>query len=226
MNRLFSGTRRRLIGYFLAGVFALLPLVITVGIVIWMAGFLDSIVGPETLIGSNIKLLSGVEAEWYITYTLGWIIVLIFIFVVGVLVESGLRRFLHGMLEMVISRLPLVGSLYNTASQLVGMLNKQDEGDLKGMSVVFAVFGKENGSGILALMPTPEKFDINGVLYQVIYVPTSPIPMTGGVLFMPCHSIQEVDMSVDGLMSIYLSMGATGPQFLPTQQTAPGNPPN
>ncbi|MGY8766878.1 MAG: DUF502 domain-containing protein [Pirellulales bacterium] len=219
MNRLFAGTWRKLIGYFLAGVFALLPLVITVGIVIWLVGFLNNIVGPETLIGTRIKELSGVDTnDIVLPYILGWIIVLIFIFVIGVLVESGLRKFLQGIVEMIINRLPLVGSLYNTASQLVGMLDKKDEGDLKGMSVVFAVFGKENGSGILALMPTPEKFEINGVLYQVIYVPTSPIPMTGGVLFMPCHSIQEVDMSVDGLMSIYLSMGVTGPQFLPTEK--------
>ena len=38
--------------------------------------------------------------------------------------------------------------------------------------------------------------------------------MTGGILFVPAANVQDVDMTVDGLMSIYLSMGITAPQFV------------
>jgi uncharacterized membrane protein len=38
--------------------------------------------------------------------------------------------------------------------------------------------------------------------------------MTGGLLFVPVDSVRPVDMSVESLMSIYLSMGVTGPEFL------------
>jgi uncharacterized membrane protein len=38
--------------------------------------------------------------------------------------------------------------------------------------------------------------------------------MTGGLLFVPVDSVKPVDMSIESLMSIYLSMGVTGPQFL------------
>jgi uncharacterized membrane protein len=38
--------------------------------------------------------------------------------------------------------------------------------------------------------------------------------MTGGRLFVPVESMQPVQMSVESLMSVYLSMGVTGPQFL------------
>jgi uncharacterized membrane protein len=48
----------------------------------------------------------------------------------------------------------------------------------------------------------------------MVYIPTSPVPMTGGLLFVPVDSIRPVDMSVESLMSIYLSMGVTGSEFL------------
>ncbi|MFI4876503.1 MAG: hypothetical protein ACIALR_14235, partial [Blastopirellula sp. JB062] len=88
--------------------------------------------------------------------------------------------------------------------------------ELRGMQAVFVMFGKENGTGILALMPTADRYEINGVEYHGVYLPTSPLPMTGGIVFVPCDAVQPVEMSVDGLMSIYLSMGVTGPQFMQT----------
>ena len=48
---------KRLFGYFLAGAFAILPLVITVAIVIWVVGFLQSYLGPDTLVGSWVQSL-------------------------------------------------------------------------------------------------------------------------------------------------------------------------
>ena len=47
MQRLIDWVRRRLLRYFVAGVFAILPVVVTVAVVIWVARFLEQFVGPE-----------------------------------------------------------------------------------------------------------------------------------------------------------------------------------
>lgn len=195
-----------------------MPLVLTAMIVIWLVGFLDGFVGPESLVGqglSGIGMNSNLK-NGYVAYIFGWVVVLAVVFGIGILVEMGLKSTLSTMVDVVISRVPLVGKLYNTARQLVSMLDKSDNEDLRGMQAVFVIFGKENGAGILALMPTSDRFDINGVEHHGVYLPTSPIPMTGGIVFVPCEAVFPVDMSVDGLMSIYLSMGVTSPQFLRT----------
>ena len=70
------------------------------------------------------------------------------------------------------------------------------------------------GVGVLALMPSPERFCIDGHDYHVVIVPTAPVPFGGGLLFMPVESVKPAEMSVDGLMSIYVSMGVTTPQFM------------
>lgn len=47
--------------------------------------------------------------------------------------------------------------------------------------------------------------------HQVVLVPQSPVPIGGGLLFVPTDSIERVQISVDTFMSIYVSMGVTAP---------------
>jgi uncharacterized membrane protein len=81
--------------------------------------------------------------------------------------------------------------------------------------VVFCRFGSEGGAGILALLVSPQVFRIHGRDYQVVIVPTAPVPVGGGLLFVPAEHVLPAEMSVDGLMSIYVSMVVTTAQFLP-----------
>lgn len=211
-----KSTWKRLIGYFLTGVFTILPLAITVAIVAWVAGMIRSSVGRDTYVGNRLNDLGvSMGSTETLAYWMGWILVLAAIFILGVLVEAGARQFLHSIFNGIVGRIPLCGSVYHTARQLVGMLEKRDDQELSGMSVVYCFFGKENSSAILALRPTAERFNLAGRDYNIVYIPTSPLPMTGGLIFVPCESVHSVDMPVDGLMSIYLSMGVTTPTFVP-----------
>ncbi len=206
---------QRLLRYFLAGVFAVLPLVVTVAIVIWVAGFLEGFVGPQTRMGSLVQRLGLRFAnEGTLAYITGWILVLALVFLLGVAVEAGAKRIMQRLVDAVLNRVPLINGIYNTSKQLVSMLDKQEQADLQGMSVVYCLFGEHNGAGFLALLVSPQKFHIDGKAYQIVIIPTAPVPFGGGMLFVPTSAIRHADMSVEGLMSIYVSMGVTAPQFI------------
>jgi uncharacterized membrane protein len=210
-----SSVIRPFLRCFLAGVFAVLPLIITVGAVVWVAGFLGNLLGPSTLLGKALKHL-GLQfaSDSTLAYVLGCILVLAVIFFLGVLVEMGAKRLIQGGIDGIASRVPFLGGLYGTARQLVGMMDKKDSADLRGMSVVFCIFGKETGAAFLALLPTPQRFRVNNIDYHAVIIPTAPVPVGGSLIFVPASSVQPSDLSVDAFMSIYVSMGVTGPQFL------------
>jgi uncharacterized membrane protein len=149
-----------------------------------------------------------------IAYLLGWFVVLGVIFVLGFFVQLGAKRFLQQLSDAVFRRIPVIGSVYGTSKQLAEMFDRNDESDLKSMSVVFCTFGQPGGASVLALMPSPERFSIAGHDYHVVIIPTAPVPFGGGLVFMPAESVKPAAISVDGLMSIYVSMGVTTPQFL------------
>jgi uncharacterized membrane protein len=216
MLGLFRGTWRRVLACFLAGLLTILPLVITVAVIVWVAGIIQRLIGPGSLVGMGLESMGQRFAggNELLAYCLGCVLVLASIFVLGIVVQMGFRRLLNAVVSPLMKSIPIAGSVYGAATQIVGLLDKRDKSDLKRMQVVYCLFGKEHGTGLLALLPTPDRYPIDGRDYYIVYIPTSPVPMTGGLLFVPADSVRPVDISVESLMSIYLSMGVTGPEFL------------
>ena len=66
----------------------------------------------------------------------------------------------------------------------------------------------------LALLVSPQIYTIDGRACKIVIVPTAPVPFGGALLFVPAECIRVADMSVEGLMSIYVSMGVTAPRFI------------
>ncbi|MEQ1906138.1 MAG: hypothetical protein ABL888_18275, partial [Pirellulaceae bacterium] len=63
---------------------------------------------------------------------------------------------------------------------------------------------------------SPKKFLLNDREYQIVMIPTAPVPFGGAMMLIPAHLVVPANLSVDGLMSIYLSMGVTASDFIAT----------
>lgn len=209
---------RSIVKCFLAGVVTILPLVITVAVVMWVGNTISGFLGPNTVLGGLLSRMglpfSASESADTFAYVIGWVLVLALIFGLGVLMELGAKRLIQENLDKIGSRLPMLGGVYGTVRQLVGMMDKENS-DLKGMSVVFCLFGGESGAMFLALLPTPELFRVGEIDYHAILIPSAPVPVGGSLIFVPAKSVVPAGLSVDAFMSIYVSMGVSGPQFMP-----------
>jgi uncharacterized membrane protein len=215
MRWLIDMTFRRATRCFLAGVFAILPLVITVAVVTWVGDIVLRFLGPNTVIGQALRSVGFQFAtNATVAYVVGAALVLAAVFVVGVLVEAGAKNLVQRLLDAVLQRIPVIGSVYGTSKQLVGLVDKKQDANLKGMRPVFCFFGEHTGAGFLALLVSPQRFCINGREYQIVIVPTAPVPVGGGLLFVPAAMVEPVDVSMEAVVSIYVSMGVTAPQFL------------
>ncbi len=225
MQWLINMTFRRAARCFLAGIITVLPLVITIAVVVWAASLVAGLLGPSTIVGEGLRTM-GLQFVTHdmSAYAIGVAMVVAMVFLVGTAVEAGARTLIQRLLDAMLQRIPIIGSVYGTSKQLVGMVDKKDDDSLKGMRSVFCYFGGETGAGVLALLVSPERFRLNGREYHIVIVPTAPVPVGGGLLFIPVEMVQPADVSVEALMSIYVSMGVTAPQFLPqpalTDQTS------
>jgi uncharacterized membrane protein len=151
---------------------------------------------------------------------IGWGLVLGGIWTLGVLMKSTARHRLDDMFHAVMHHIPLIGAIYKPISQVVKLLNRETQGDMQGMTVVFCAFGVPRSAGCLGFLATPERFRIHDQDYRLIYIPTSPIPTSGGLLFVPDHMITQVDMSAEDVMKIYFSLGVLASQVIPAQYHA------
>lgn len=214
MRQLWKG----IVATFLSGLFAVLPLVITVAIVSWVGEQVHALIGPGTTVGEGLRSLG--RGMRFVTneaaaYVVGILLVVAGIWFLGLLVKTRAKSWIEGTMHAIVNRIPFVKGVYGTAHQVIGMLNKSDADEFSSMSAVFCDFGADHGAGFLALLASPQLFRFHDRDYRVVYVPTSPVPMSGGIILVPVESVKKVDMTADQLMQIYLSLGVLAPQVIP-----------
>ncbi|GHD61428.1 DUF502 domain-containing protein [Jeongeupia chitinilytica] len=197
-----------------AGLLALLPLALTLALIGWVVSLLNRFIGPGSVVGKLFAALGQPLVDNPIlAYLLGTLLLIAAIYPLGLAVQSGLKKPLAKLVDLTLRRIPLFGSLYNLADRFVALLDQKQEADIGAMSPVWCFFGGD-GVAVLALMPNPEPVDLDGRLYHAVLVPTAPVPIGGGLLYVPADWIRPASIGVDKLTSVYVSMGITPPPML------------
>ncbi|KQV99268.1 DUF502 domain-containing protein [Rhizobacter sp. Root1221] len=210
-----NATAQRLSRTFLAGLLAALPLAATALILIWVVQLLVQWVGPDSLIGRGLIALGiGAAGSEFFGYLMGIAIVVAAIFALGVLVRSRARRVVGLAVDGVMQRIPLVRNIYDLVKKFVDLLSQKDADGVKSMSAVWLHFGGPGGAAVLGLLSTPEPVNVNGLPYLAVLVPTAPVPVGGGLLYVPQDWVTPADIGVEGVTSIYVSMGITSKNYL------------
>jgi uncharacterized membrane protein len=208
----------RIIGIFLAGLFVLLPIFVTVVVIAWIASFLSAYAGPGSLLGRLISALGlNVLSSPTGAYFLGLLMIIGGIFLLGILVESRLRPWIQGGLDWLMRRIPLVSNVYDLSKRFVAIVDRGQGGDdnLKSMSPVWCFFGGEGGAAVLALMPSAEPVIVGEYRYLGVLVPSAPVPIGGALIYVPEEWVKPADGGVERLMNVYVSMGVTPPVGMP-----------
>ena len=207
---------------FLAGLFVLLPIVITLGIMAWAGGLLKEWLGPDSFVGQALLQLGlHVVTNPTVATVLGWASVVLVIWLLGALLKSVGRKRIEKTFHAAMERIPLINVFYGPVAQVVDMLHRDPTDKLQGMNVVYCAFGGEGAAGFLGLMASDQVYRFNGQACHVVYVPTSPLPMSGLVVFAAVDSVRQVDMQVDELLKICISIGVMSPKVIPEEYVVP-----
>ncbi|NNE00784.1 MAG: DUF502 domain-containing protein [Pirellulaceae bacterium] len=208
--------KRGFIGTFLTGLFALLPLVVTLWIMNWVAGMLRSVIGPESILGQALRSIGlHFAANQWIATAIGWLFVIACIWLVGLLVSGTARYRWQEWFDGTFKKIPIVKSVYGPVKQVVEMFAKQDESAVTGMQVVHYSVGDNEAAGFLGLLPSKEVYRFQDQDCHIVYLPSAPMPMTGFNMFVPVDRVRIVAMSVEELMQIYFSLGVMTTSVVP-----------
>lgn len=207
-----------LLRLFITGLLAALPLAATVLVFAWAASLLFRWLGPDSAVGSVLVALGlGVTGSEVVGYLIGIGLVLLAVLALGTLVETGLQRGMSRVLNGVVRRIPVVRQVYDVAHKLVGLLGQRGAEGTRAMRPVWCHFGNgRDGAVVLGLQSSNDVVLVGGRRCLVVLVPTAPVPVGGGLLFVPEAWVEPAALSVEAVTSLYLSMGVTAGQHLPT----------
>jgi uncharacterized membrane protein len=210
--RKFFGAQLRI---FFAGLLAMLPLALTIVAAAWVGSFVYAYTGPQSTFGILLAAIGlALVSNRVVAYLIGFLVVVVLLYAVGLMIRSQIKTEFAGIGSRLMSRIPLIGSVFNLMSRFVGVLGKQNAADTSAMAPVWCFFGGEGGAAALALLSSPEPVMLQGRPHLAILIPTAPVPFGGGLLFVPADWVVPASVGAEALTSIYVSMGMTSPQFL------------
>lgn len=133
------------------------------------------------------------------------IAILVFIFLLIVYMGRKLRRSEQSILSLfekyVIEKIPVIGGWYEAFSDLVKTFTSTGEGKYLG-TVTIPVCG-----GYMIGFVTNSFVKEDGKKYLSVFVPTSPNPTTGLVLFLPEETVTTLDKTPEEAFSTIISLG-------------------
>ena len=215
---LAAKARSHVLRTFVTGLLTVLPLVATLVLLGWVTSLVLDYLGPRSLSGQWLARLGlGLTESPLAAYLIGIGLVLIVVYLLGLLVETQLQRRVKALVESLIARIPVISTVYDLLKRMIEMMSKRDEAGVRAMAPVWCHFGgvKVEGAALaLGLLSSPDPVRIDGVEYMAVIIPTAPVPVGGGLLYLPRDWIRPADIGMEGLTSLYVSMGVTTPEVL------------
>ncbi|GGE44991.1 membrane protein [Agaricicola taiwanensis] len=202
------GFGARVRGYFFTGLLVAGPLAITAYITWWLIHLIDGWVKP--LIPATYN------PETYLPFAvpgLGLLVAFVALVILGFFTANLVGRWIVGLGERILDRMPFVRSLYKAVKQIFETVFKQDGTSLRRVGLL-----EWPGPGLwsICLLSEPVNPDITDKIsaagFQWIYIPTTPAPTTGYLVMVRQDSVIEIDMSVDDAFKLLMSMGIIQPQ--------------
>jgi uncharacterized membrane protein len=202
---------RRLSGLrtsFLTGLVVVAPVGLTLWLIWTVAGWVDGMVLP--------LIPSGFQPEKYIGINLrgvGVIIFLIFTVLVGWIAKGLIGRSMILFAESLVNRMPVVRSIYSGVKQIAETVFAQSE---RSFEKACLVQYPRKDIWAIGFISTEARGEINekaptsGDLLSV-FVPTTPNPTSGFLLYFPREDVIELDMSIEDAAKLVISAGLVYP---------------
>lgn len=184
-------------GRFIAGLFVVIPIGITIFILSFLFNFTDGILG--SYLDRLFSIITGQELHFP---GLGIVTGAVVIYLAGLLATNVLGTQLLNLGDDLMSRIPLVKSIYSSSKQLTKVFR---EGKTSYRRAVFVEWPRP---GVKAVGFVTAEVVRNGERLVVVYIPTMPNPTSGFALFFREEDVFESGMSVEEAVKFVVSGGA------------------
>lgn len=190
--------------YFITGLAVLVPVFLTVYVLVLLFQFTENILGK--FLNVYIKDILGLNIPG-----LGAFILVLFILSVGFLSNRYIGKTIFHSMEKWFSGLPLIRNIYPAFKQVISFILAQKE---FGFKKVVLVEYPSKGIWSLGFLTNEECQKLGQISYKAmvsVFMPTSPGPFTGYVIFVAKEDLRFPDISISEALKIIISAGVFKP---------------
>lgn len=181
---------------FISGLVVVLP----IGITLWVLKMIFD--KMDALLSSQIKYFTKETIPG-----LGVLAVILIVFIIGLIANNFIGNKITYLVDKILTKLPIIKTIYNPLRDIITNVSNTESNNFK--KAVFVDFPKEGSQSIGFI--TKEHIMVNGEERTSIFVPTTPNPTSGFLLYLTRDDYKELDLPVDVALKSIISLGSISP---------------
>lgn len=217
---------KRLRNYLFTGIALIGPLMLTVFIIVWMVSLVDSAVLMifRLVQGDKVTKIANVPG-------FGVLVVVVLLILVGMLGTNFFGRYFRFIGSFIIDKIPLIKPIYGTIKQIFDTIFSKDGKAFQSVVLIqfpnseswslgFVTSSGEHNADITKLIKAKESTlqqheEIQGRQGQnfiSVFVPTTPNPTSGFLLYTTEDKVIHLDIAPNTAMKVIISGGSISAQ--------------
>lgn len=206
------GIRRHFRSTLITGILTLIPLGVTFFVLKFLFTTIDGWLKP--IMSPIMSEVLGLEETYHIG--MGALATILLVYLVGLVVSNFLGQKLLGAGEKILTKIPLVREVYAPVKQVVQMALLPSNSSK--FTRVVAVRTPGSPMRVIGLVTGEFREEGNPVPLVSVFVPTSPNPTTGVLLFCEPEILYETNLKVETAMKMLISGGIVAPDDFTIRQ--------
>lgn len=191
---------------FLAGLAVVAPVALTIYITRAIISLIDR------------KVIPLLPKHWAENITLpgvGLMVFVIFTIIIGYFTKNFIGRKILGLGERSVARMPVIRTVYNALKQISETIVSQSSNSFQKACLIEY---PRKGVWAVAFVSTATRGEIHHKIGQgkllSVFLPTTPNPTSGFLMFVPEEDVIYLDMSVEEAAKLVISAGLVVPPYV------------
>ena len=197
----------KLRAYLFTGILVTAPVAITFyvafEIIKWMNTLVNKLLPPELVVGDHTP---------FTIPGLGFVVLIIIFMLIGMFTSGFVGRFFVRLGEWIVYKMPVISSIYSLLKQIFETFLSNNK---QSFNKVVLLEYPRKGIWILGLVSGDTKGEVKKKLEDKminVFIPTTPNPTSGFLIFVPEKDLTYLKMSVEDGIKFIISCGIVDPE--------------
>lgn len=194
-----KNVRRRLV----AGLLVVFPIFATFIVIKFVFSLLGGVLSPvvrKTLIVMGY-VPGNIRFDDFIITSFALVLTFVLLYFIGVFATNVFGKFMLGFFEAVLHKTPIINKVYKSSKKLIELVSLPGRKAFK--RVVFVEFPRA-GMKVISFVTGGIKCN-DGAELTSVFIPTTPNPTSGFLIYLPESDIVETNMTIEEGMKLVIS---------------------
>jgi len=199
--------RRKLV----AGLLVVFPIFITFIVIKFLFSLIGGILSPVVkkvfvFIGSSPKS----TVDEFVVTSVAFILTFLALYFIGVIATNFFGKLILNFFEAILNKTPIIKNIYTSSKNLIEIISLPGRQSFKRVVIVeYPRVGMKAFAFVTGSIKTKDGTELTS-----IFIPTTPNPTSGFLIYLPEEDITETDMNIEEGMKLIISGGILVPEHL------------